>query len=94
MMIEIADKKQEENVCGTKQGLIGVYTGRDSCRVAPANVCLHWTVYKVSVENHLKFVSICQIERGSSLLLGSRVDSIISGYNEFYSILSCRSHPV
>ncbi len=51
--IEMADKKQkrEENVCGTKEGLHRVYTG------------LSRSVYtghgKETVENHLKFVSIC-----------------------------------
>ncbi len=40
--IEMVDKKQEETVCGKKEGLHHVYTGLD----------------KATVENHLKFVSM------------------------------------
>ncbi len=42
--IEMVDKKKlEEKVCGTKEGLHRVYTGCDSCHVAPVKVCLHRT---------------------------------------------------
>ncbi len=38
--IEMMDKKQEENVCGTKEGLHHVYTGRRAA-TATAKVCVH-----------------------------------------------------
>ncbi len=54
-----------------------------------ATVVLLWSVYtgrkKATVEKHSKFVSKC----GAA----SSVDSI-TDYNEYYSILSCRSRPV
>ncbi len=38
--IEMMDKKQEENVCGTKEGLHHVYTGRRAA-TATAKVYVH-----------------------------------------------------
>ncbi len=37
--LEGAEKTEEENLCGTKEGKHSVYIGRDSC---PVTFGLHW----------------------------------------------------
>ncbi len=50
--IEMADKKtKEENVCGTKEGLHRVHTGRDK-DLGPVAVCLQsdrWKSFEICV---------------------------------------------
>ncbi len=54
----MADKKTKvENVFGTKEGLLRVYIRR---RTAPQQLKSVYTGHdKATIENHLKFVSIC-----------------------------------
>ncbi len=81
-MIEMADKKQKRKTSAEQKKAYTVSTVVVVCRAAPHQLKSVYTGW---------LLKIIWNERGSRLLSGSSVDSIISDYNEFYSILSRRT---